>query len=313
MCVLYSSGVLTSGSTSLAKMLISSGDSWESSWSTSSSSYSLRFFPYSLAGAVVMVVVFFDDVCIGNKQIKIFNLWTFEKNTITKINKIVNRRFEIEKKNEKRKTTQMWPEWQGIRSKLPSAGSTPCREKSIRPSVGFNRRRRFGTLKIRRRSNRLVVTNYVNNVQYYGRDDNIYYLPIYLYMCYVYFVQLIIVILLFSSDDKRRRDIVTAVITRNANDSYWVYRRWLEDRRRASRRLRRRNSGGKLLSSDIIWRRSRVVEVAMAAVRGTTDEMCAQPNRWRSQPFIGYNNNCNYYVPCTRNYAHQTSVRMDTL
>lgn len=54
---------LTSGSTSLAKIFISSAESWAKRSSTSTSSYSLKFFPYNFAGVVIVVVFVDDDVC----------------------------------------------------------------------------------------------------------------------------------------------------------------------------------------------------------------------------------------------------------
>lgn len=53
----------TSGSTSLARILISSAESWASSSSTSTSSYSLRSLPYNLAGVVIVVVFVVEEVC----------------------------------------------------------------------------------------------------------------------------------------------------------------------------------------------------------------------------------------------------------
>lgn len=60
--------LLTSGSTSLASMVISSGDSCASSSSTSTSSYAPMSLPYSLAGVVMVLVVVEEEVCGVEKK-----------------------------------------------------------------------------------------------------------------------------------------------------------------------------------------------------------------------------------------------------
>lgn len=65
---------LTSGSTSFASMVISSGESCDRSSSTSTSSYAPRSLPYSLAGVVMVFVVVEDEVWKREKEREIETL-----------------------------------------------------------------------------------------------------------------------------------------------------------------------------------------------------------------------------------------------
>lgn len=71
---------LTSGSTSFAKRVISSGDNCAKRDSTSISAYSLKSFPYSFAGVVIVVVVVVEEVC-NNKMIHLLICLNRKKTT----------------------------------------------------------------------------------------------------------------------------------------------------------------------------------------------------------------------------------------